>query len=113
MKASYVYLSIFTLILAVSAMVIASFNGELVSKTNDALLTAQVKSAFFFHPTTKSPSIHVETNQAKVSLKGEVDTAEERKIAAFLSQTIPGVESVDTKQLVVKNAHTSNTGFHS
>lgn len=87
----------------VSAVMLSVQQQHFIMNVSDALLTAQLKSAFFLHPQTKSRNIHVAISQGKVILSGVVNTQQEIKLAEFITRTTPGVASVNAKYLKVKN----------
>ncbi|MGD8929417.1 MAG: BON domain-containing protein [Lysobacterales bacterium] len=63
----------------------------------DATLTARVKYALIANDTTKGLSIDVDTAKGRVTLKGDVDSDEEKQLAGRIAQNVSGVEAVDNQ----------------
>lgn len=73
--------------------------GDYVS---DATLTAKVKYALIENDSTDGLSIDVDTENAKVTLHGDVDSAQVKELAGRIARNVEGVASVDN-QLKVGN----------
>lgn len=63
----------------------------------DATLTARVKYALIANDSTKGLSIDVDTSMGNVTLKGDVDSNEEKQLAGHIAHNVNGVETVDNQ----------------
>jgi osmotically-inducible protein OsmY len=72
-------------------------------QVDDAWLTAQIQAKYFMDDDVKGREINVDTREGAVTLRGEVDTAAERRQAVAIARNIEGVRSVDD-QLQVRAA---------
>ena len=72
-----------------------------VTATDDAAITAKVKSAILAEPGLKSLQISVDTKDGTVTLSGTVDNADLRERAKQLASSTSGVKGV-VDQLNVK-----------
>jgi len=70
---------------------------------DDSAITAKVKSALLAEPGLKSLSIDVKTNNATVTLSGNVDSDASRTKAKQVAQSVSGVSNV-VDQLTVKSS---------
>lgn len=66
----------------------------------DVWITTKVKSNFIYSSDVNGSDIDVSTNAGNVTLKGNVSSGAERKLAIELAQNVRGVKSVDAKALV-------------
>jgi osmotically-inducible protein OsmY len=73
--------------------------GEL---SEDAAITAKVKSSFVADPLLKSSAINVVTRRGIVYLTGTVKSEKERHRAIQLVQGVPGVREIVVRDLVVQ-----------
>jgi hyperosmotically inducible protein len=72
-----------------------------VAATDDAAITAKVKTAILAEPGLKSLQINVDTKDGTVTLSGTVDNADLRERAKQLASSTSGVKGV-VDQLTVK-----------
>jgi hyperosmotically inducible protein len=72
-----------------------------VNATDDAAITAKVKTAILAEPGLKSLQINVDTKDGTVTLSGTVDNADLRERAKQLASSTSGVKGV-VDQLTVK-----------
>ena len=72
-----------------------------VTATDDAAITAKVKTAILAEPGLKSLQINVDTKDGTVTLSGTVDNADLRERAKQLASSTSGVKGV-VDQLTVK-----------
>lgn len=70
---------------------------------NDAEITNKVESRIKNNSTISKFSIKVDTNEGIVTLKGDVNTENEAKIAVEEAASVPDVKDVDTTNLMVKS----------
>jgi len=68
--------------------------------SNDATITARVKSKLMWNTATDGLEIDVDTNNGRVSLKGTADTDAAKATAARLAANTSGVRSVDNQLMV-------------
>jgi hyperosmotically inducible protein len=66
-------------------------------RTDDAGITASVKTALAGDPRTKAHQINVETREGAVQLSGFVDTSEAKSTAEELARAVDKVKSVDNE----------------
>jgi osmotically-inducible protein OsmY len=71
------------------------------AEIEDAWLTAQIQAKYFVDDAVKGRQIDVDTQDGVVTLRGEVDTAAERRQAVAIARNTEGVRSV-TDQLQVR-----------
>lgn len=64
---------------------------------DDAMLTAQVKTALIESPDTKAHEITVETNQGVVQLGGFVNNEKAKAAASTVARSVKGVKNVENK----------------
>jgi len=74
-----------------------------VAATDDAAITAKVKTAILAEPGLKSLQINVDTKDGTVTLSGTVDNADLRERAKQLASSTSGVKGV-VDQLTVKTS---------
>jgi hyperosmotically inducible periplasmic protein len=70
--------------------------------SEDAPITAQVKSSFVADPLVSASAINVETRRGIVYLTGPVKSEQERHRAIQLVQGVPGVREIIVRNLVVQ-----------
>ncbi len=63
----------------------------------DAALTTKVKTALLKNPVTEHYTIHVDSDQGKVTLHGSVDSPATAARAQSLAQNVSGVSSVSNE----------------
>jgi hyperosmotically inducible protein len=68
-----------------------------VDEMSDAALTTKVKSALLTDQMTRKFSIHVESDQGAVMLRGSVDSPETAAHAETVVASVSGVESVKSQ----------------
>jgi hyperosmotically inducible protein len=61
----------------------------------DATMTAQVKYALIASDSTDGLSIDVDTSEGKVTLKGNVDSMEQKELAGRIARNVDGVSAVN------------------
>jgi osmotically-inducible protein OsmY len=61
---------------------------------SDATTTASVKVALAFEPGVKATEINVDTDQGTVTLRGQVGTVAERRLATKVAEDVSGVTVV-------------------
>ena len=66
-------------------------------RTDDAAITAKVKSALAGDPRTKAHQINIETREGAVQLSGFVDNSEAKSTAEELARSVDNVKSVDNE----------------
>src|SRR6187549_331776 len=66
-------------------------------RTDDAAITAKVKSALAGDARTKAHQINIETREGAVQLSGFVDTSEAKSTAEQLARAVDNVKSVDNE----------------
>ena len=66
-------------------------------RTEDAAITAKVKTALGGDPRTKAHQINIETREGVVQLSGFVDTSEAKSTAEQLARAVDNVKSVDNE----------------
>ena len=66
-------------------------------RTDDAAITAKVKSALAGDSRTKAHQINIETREGAVQLSGFVDTSEAKSTAEQLARAVENVKSVDNE----------------
>ena len=71
-------------------------------RTDDAAITAKVKSALAGDARTKAHQINIETREGAVQLSGFVDTSEAKSTAEELARAVDNVKSVDNELDVKK-----------
>lgn len=74
---------------------------EVKSVVGDAAITAKVKSALVAEDDVRSLAIHVDTNDGRVILEGNVPSAEQSMRIEKLALAVDGVLSVENKLKVV------------
>ncbi len=67
------------------------------NELGDAALTTKVKTALLKNPVTEHYSIHVDSDQGKVTLHGSVDSPATAARAQSLAQDVRGVRSVSNE----------------
>ena len=67
---------------------------------DDGAITTKVKSQLIVDKATKARHISVETREGVVSLRGQVDSADERVRAVDIARNTKGVRSVDDELTV-------------
>jgi hyperosmotically inducible periplasmic protein len=70
--------------------------------SEDAAITAQVRSSFMADPLLSASALNVETRQGVVHLSGTVKTEQERYRAIQLVQSVAGVREIILRNLVVQ-----------
>jgi hyperosmotically inducible periplasmic protein len=68
-----------------------------VDQTSDATLTTKVKSALLRNHRTRKYSIHVESDQGKVTIDGAVGSHSSAKYVQAVVASVKGVRTVDNK----------------
>jgi len=68
-----------------------------VDQMSDATLTTKVKSALFSNERTRKYSIHVESDQGKVTIDGAVGSHSSAKYVQSVVAAVEGVRNVDNK----------------
>jgi hyperosmotically inducible periplasmic protein len=76
---------------------------------SDATITAQVKSKLLWNTNTDGLDINVDTRNGRVTLSGEVDTAQSRSIAERLANNTSGVNAVNNRLTVSRDADRTAT----
>ena len=71
---------------------------------SDATLTAKVKFALIDNASTDGLSIDVDTENAKVTLNGDVESAQVKELAGRIARNVDGVASVDNRLKVAKQS---------
>lgn len=69
-------------------------------RIDDASITAQVKAALLFHKSTHAMATKVTTQDGVVTLRGEVENAAERDLAAKYAEDVAGVRKVRNEMTV-------------
>jgi sporulation protein YlmC with PRC-barrel domain len=69
--------------------------------SEDAALTAKVKTAFSLSKRIPSGQINVDTENGAVTLRGEVASEEIRKLAETVARDVPGVDEVHNHLYVI------------
>ena len=72
----------------------------LLSKIDDASITAQVKMALLYHRSTSGLHTSVTTNDGVVTLSGKAENAAEMDLAAKYASDIHGVKSVKNRMTI-------------
>lgn len=67
---------------------------------DDATITAGVKTSLLADPDVAGTKINVDTEQGRVTLKGEVKTMAIRKKAESLAREVKGVRSVNNQLII-------------
>ena len=80
---------------------VADKGNDLVRWVEDATTTATVKSKLLANSNTKGLKINVDTSEDVVTLQGEVETEEEKALAAQIAATIGAVKRVDNRLVVM------------
>jgi osmotically-inducible protein OsmY len=78
--------------------------------SEDATITASVKSKLLWNESTNGLAINVDTMRQRVTLTGTADSAEARALAGTLASNTDGVRSVSNRIEVLKNARDANRG---
>jgi hyperosmotically inducible periplasmic protein len=84
-------------------LVVARGKGQperFTGKVDDASITAQVKAALLFHKSTHAMATKVTTEDGVVTLRGEVENAAERDLAAKYAEDVTGVKKVRNEMTV-------------
>lgn len=68
----------------------------------DEALAGRVRNAIAQDKRIGGQAIAVRTSQGEVSLKGIVDTEEQKELARMVTHGIPGVRDVNTEELRVR-----------
>jgi osmotically-inducible protein OsmY len=79
-----------------------SAGDKAANTASDAATTAKVKSRLMAEPGIDSLQIDVDTNNGRVTLSGEADTAQNKARAAELARSIEGVTGVNDRLTVKK-----------
>ena len=64
---------------------------------DDALITSQVKTAFFYEPVLRTAHLNVKTTRGVVQLTGAVEKAPNVQTATEYAASIPGVVAVENE----------------
>jgi hypothetical protein len=75
----------------------SSAGDQAQSAAGDAAITAKVKSALVAEDDVRSLSINVDTEEGRVTLEGEVPSAEQSMRIEKLAQNVEGVKAVENK----------------
>ncbi len=78
-------------------------NDSFSSKVADATLAAEVKIDLLANSETSGLDINVDVAAAKVTLRGEVASSEERDLAERIAKNVDGVASVENKLNVARS----------
>lgn len=76
---------------------------------DDLAITSTIKSKLFWSKYTNSQSIKVSTLDGKVTLEGNADTEEAKKLASRLATDTRGVRSVENKLIINKTPGLTGT----
>jgi hyperosmotically inducible periplasmic protein len=76
---------------------------------SDATITAQVKSKLLWNTNTDGLDINVDTRNGRVTLSGDVDSAQARDIAERLANNTNGVTAVNNRLTVSRDADRATT----
>ena len=90
MKIALVVAAATTLVLGSATISHAGVGQEM----KDSWITSKAKTKFVFNGDVKARRIKVETQQGVVTLRGKVDTAQERATAEHIARDLDGVTSV-------------------
>jgi osmotically-inducible protein OsmY len=76
----------------------------------DAATTSAVKTALGLNKELSGSDIHVETNNGKVTLTGQVPRAEDKRVAEDIAQGTKGVASVVNNLEIVPGSQSKSGG---
>jgi hypothetical protein len=75
--------------------------GQEAHVMSDTWISTKVKSTFIYSSNVDAIDIDVSTSNGVVTLSGKVDSVAERALAIELAKNIRGVQSVDSKGLII------------
>lgn len=84
-----------------TARVAAEAGGQPSARSDEQIL-GEVKKAFAADPDLKDEPIDISVKDGRVSLKGEVSSAEIRVKAEDMARSVPEVAGVDAEGLVIR-----------
>ena len=84
--------------------------GAIKQYIGDAAVTAKVKASLAADTTTEATEIEVETTRGVVTLKGEVDSDDEKLQASKVAYGIDGVKKVDNELTLAQDADGKDKG---
>jgi len=76
--------------------------------TGEAATTSAVKTAFGLNKQISSLGIHVDTSGDRVTLSGQVPTADDKRVAEEIAQSTKGVASVTNNLQVDQKVQAAN-----
>lgn len=103
MKKSKLFLLATSLFVALSIPALSVAGDESATQVvKSSAITAEVKTKLMANPDIKSLHISVTTDKSVVTLKGSVESEDQKKTAASLAKEVKGVKSVNNKLVIHK-----------